>query len=215
MPSDFELRRAYDRLLAVRTGEGGGGCIQPESILALVEKSDDEEMRLRTLDHVMACPSCRQEFELLKALNPVTSRQGTPRRSLFSFAPRGLAWAASLILLVGAGSLWMGALRPDPETVLRGDETELRLVSPEAGGPIREGMTFVWHPLPDGFEYTVEILDQEGEVVFAGSTRDTTFTVAGPIQGGDSRGLRWWVTARTGNGARTSSEVRLLGPPTD
>lgn len=214
MPSDIELRRAYDRLLAARTWEGGGGCIQPESILALVEKSDEEAKRLRTLDHVMACPSCRQEFELLRALNPVPSRHGTTRRSPFSFAPRRLAWAASLILLVGAGSLWMGPLRPDPETVLRGDETELRLVSPEAGGRIREGMTFVWHPLPDGFEYTVEIMDQEGEVVFAGSTRDTTFTVSGPIQGGVSRGLRWWVTARTGNGARTASEVRLLGPPT-
>jgi hypothetical protein len=38
-----------------------------ERLLALVERSGSEEARLALLDHVMACPHCHAEFELLRA----------------------------------------------------------------------------------------------------------------------------------------------------
>jgi hypothetical protein len=211
----MELHKAYGRLMEIQAREGREGCVQPEAILALVERSDDEEVRLQTLDHVMACPPCLREFELLRAVATPRSESKTPSRPSFGLKPRRFAWAASLILLIGAGSIWMNVRQAGPGGVMRGDETELRLISPVAGAPLQDGMTFVWHPLPEGFEYTVEVLDGKGEVIFAGSTRDTTFTIPGRLQAGDDEGLRWWVTARTGNGARTSSEIRILGPASD
>jgi len=213
MPTDQELQKAYSRLLEIHGQDLREGCVPPEAILALVEGSEGEETRLRTLDHVMACPACRQEFELLRAISVTRPQRKTLRRRAFVFTPRKLAWAASLVLMIGAGSLWLDAQRVAPEAVMRGDDQELRLVSPEPGARIQDGMTFVWRALPEGFEYTLEILDQEGDVIVAGSTRDTTFTVSGALPTAEVEGLRWWVTGRTGNGTRTSSEIRPLHPP--
>ena len=213
MQTDQELRKAYGRLLEIRFPGGREACASPEEILALVEKSDAEEMRLRTLDHVMACPGCREDFELLRAIAGNRAQLNRPLRSRLFIKPQRIAWAASLVLLLGAGSLWMNAQRKSPGAVMRGDEQEIRLISPKAGARLSEGTTFVWHSLPEGYSYTLEILDQTGDVIVEGSTRDTTYTLSGALPGGEVEGLRWWVTARTGTGARTSSEIRLLGPP--
>lgn len=213
MPSDHELQEAYGHLLGIRAPEDRGGCVSPEAILALVERSEDEKGRLNTLDHVMGCPGCRQEFELLQALSGSQPRRKAPSGLVAALSPRRLAWAASLVLMVGAGSVWLTLQRSPSEAVMRGGDTELRLISPAAGAGIQDGVTFVWHPLPGGFEYTVEVFDANGDVVLASSTRDTTFTVPDVLPGGDADGLQWWVTARTENGLRTNSEIRVLRPP--
>jgi hypothetical protein len=43
-----------------------------ERLLTLVERSGSEEARLALLDHVMACPHCHAEFELLRAAHRAT-----------------------------------------------------------------------------------------------------------------------------------------------
>ena len=56
-------------MLALRaeTAPGREGCPAVERLLALVDRSGTEEARLALLDHVMACPHCHAEFELLRA----------------------------------------------------------------------------------------------------------------------------------------------------
>jgi hypothetical protein len=55
-------------LLGVRSGEAGDReqCPPIERLAALIRRDEDEESRLALLDHVMACPFCQPEFELLR-----------------------------------------------------------------------------------------------------------------------------------------------------
>ena len=213
MPSDSELQRAYRRLLELASREGRERCVPPEAILAVVERSGSEATRLDALEHVMACTACRGELELLRAV--AGTRPETTRASRFarSLTPRRLALAASLVMAVGATSIWWAALRPGAAPVTRGADDMVRLVSPEPGGRLGEGIAFVWHSLPESFEYTLEIFDGGGDVLFSASTRDTTFTLPGPLPDVGEGDLRWWVTARMGNGSTKSSAIRPLDPP--
>jgi len=117
-----------------------------------------------------------------------------------------------LVLLVGAGSLWWGVRGPDSAGILRGEDTSLGLISPVVGAGVEGEVTFLWHPHPDAFEYTVEVFDEGGEVSFAASTRDTTRALSGPLPARGNGGVRWWVMARTGDGSLATSEIRRLGP---
>jgi hypothetical protein len=63
-------------MLALRaeTTPGREACPEVERLLALVERSGSEEARLALLDHVMACPHCHAEFELLRATDRGSSQ---------------------------------------------------------------------------------------------------------------------------------------------
>lgn len=67
--TERRLRRSYDMMLDLRAATvlGREGCPEVERLLGLVERSGSEEARLTDLDHVMACPHCHAEFELLRA----------------------------------------------------------------------------------------------------------------------------------------------------
>ena len=80
--TDQRLRHSYDMMLALRseTESGHEACPDVERILTLVECSGSEEGRLAILDHVMACPHCHSEFELLRVTHRATGehrRQST------------------------------------------------------------------------------------------------------------------------------------------
>jgi hypothetical protein len=78
--SDRRLRQSYDRLLAIRAEIGGDrtGCPPVESIRALVRREEDEDTRLALLDHVMSCPFCQPEFELLRAVQRASGPEPGP-----------------------------------------------------------------------------------------------------------------------------------------
>jgi hypothetical protein len=75
--TEHRLRRSYDMMLALRAEASLGreGCPEVERLLALVERSGSEEARLALLDHVMACPHCHAEFELLRAAHRASGAQ--------------------------------------------------------------------------------------------------------------------------------------------
>jgi hypothetical protein len=78
--SDDRLRRSYDMLLAIRadTGADRSTCPPVERIAALIRREEDEQSRLALLDHVMACPFCQSEFELLRVASRASGRQPSP-----------------------------------------------------------------------------------------------------------------------------------------
>ena len=66
--SDDRLRQSYDMLLGIRSGDAGDRtqCPPVERLAGLIRREEDEDTRLALLDHVMACPFCQPEFELLR-----------------------------------------------------------------------------------------------------------------------------------------------------
>lgn len=67
--SDDRLRQSYDMLLALRVDSAAErtSCPPVERLAGLIGREEDEDARLALLDHVMACPFCMPEFELLRS----------------------------------------------------------------------------------------------------------------------------------------------------
>ena len=80
MSEERRLRQSYDMMLALRAEATTGreSCPEVERLLGLVERSGAEETRLALLDHVMACPHCHAEFELLRATHRATGEHQAP-----------------------------------------------------------------------------------------------------------------------------------------
>lgn len=78
--SDERLRGSYDLLLALRADSHAdrGACPPVERIAALLGREEDEIARLALLDHVMACPYCQPEFELLRLASRASGIQERP-----------------------------------------------------------------------------------------------------------------------------------------
>lgn len=78
--SDDRLRQSYDMLLGLRASEAGDRtrCPGVEELQALVRREQDEERRLTLLDHVMACPFCQPEFELLRTVSRASGEVERP-----------------------------------------------------------------------------------------------------------------------------------------
>ncbi len=78
--SDERLRTTYDRMLMFRaeTSSDRTACPPVERLGALVRREEDEESRLALLDHVMSCPFCQAEFELLRVAARASGSETAP-----------------------------------------------------------------------------------------------------------------------------------------
>ena len=78
--SDERLRTTYDRMLTFRAETSSDRTVCPpvERLGALVRREEDEESRLALLDHVMACPFCQAEFELLRIAARASGSETVP-----------------------------------------------------------------------------------------------------------------------------------------
>lgn len=192
--TDEDLRDAYQENL--RSPSDRAACPAPEELKALVERAGGEDARLQTLDHVMACVPCREEFDLLMA---VAVSRPEPRRWM------PLLSAAAVILAVGAGS-WMAFHPGDRVEPVRGAEAGVDLVAPGDGAEVDAAPELVWHAVPEANRYRVEVLDGAGRAVWMVETRDSTARVpAGELSAG---GYRWWVQALLGDGTQAASAIR-------
>ncbi len=223
--SDDSLREAYRRALARRAPVERAACPTPEAILALVRREGDEERRLAVLDHAMSCPACRDEFELLRAIERAgglaahaeagapalrAERTGTPGRVVGHIAwrrwvPLAAAAVVALVLALGPGrGLWQSGGES-----MRGGGEPLALIAPADAAMPSGRVTFVWRSSPDAERYTLEVLTGGGDVALSRMTSDTTLTLvaAGLLSPGN---YRWWVVARAGDGSETRSGTRTL-----
>jgi hypothetical protein len=199
MDQGESLRRLY------RTGElppAVDAHPSPDELDALARGEGDEHERLRRLDHVMACATCREELELLRAI------AGAERREVRALSlPRWLPVAAGLLLVVGATVLWPRFGGEDPlRDAGRGNAL---LVLPVDGARVAPGR-FVWHRVEGAESYRFELVQDDGVVAVARETTDTTLLVgdSSVVAGGGD--YRWWVTAFTRDGRRVRSETRRL-----
>ncbi|MFW6078156.1 MAG: hypothetical protein ACODAE_00950 [Gemmatimonadota bacterium] len=200
---DRALERLYDGLLAGAEPEDRSGCPSPEELRALVEREGPEGERLSVLDHVMSCPSCRREFELLRATASARSRSLRPGRR---WSRAGLAAAAVIALLVGGPLVWrLADVRDGPSEVMRGEEEAVRVIGPI--GVVSEPPTaLTWRSLPGAVRYAVDLVDRDGRAIVSEETRDTTLVLTDAAQLADDREYLWWVEAIRLDGTRVRSE---------
>lgn len=206
--SDDRLREAYARALEERARTHRGDCPSPEAMLALARREGTEAARLTTLDHVMSCGHCQEEFELLRALERAGGDEG--RRGAEQIRWRryaSVALAASVLLAVGIG---VGQrLGRDDTDVLRGGTDGIALAAPAAEVAVAASspVVLVWHPVAGATRYTIELLAADGTLAFSGETADTTLIVAAPPVAGE---YRWLVRAQAGDGTERRSAARAL-----
>lgn len=206
--SDEELRTAYARAVARREPDRSG-CPTPDELLAATRREGPERRRLEILDHALTCAACRQEFELLRAIE--VSRRGTAgesARRIRSYRPLAVALAASLLVAIGLGgrSLW----REAAVDVTRGTADHIAPLLPADGATVAAGapLAFAWRPLPGAGRYTLELFTPEGVVRASVVTPDTTAVLeAVALAPGE---YRWMVRAAAPAGQRRSPTRTLL-----
>lgn len=202
--NDTRLQELYAEAMARRSAAPAPACVAPEQLLALVRREGAESDRLATLDHVMGCPACRREYDLLQALESAGRRmmEDRPVRSIGRrLVP--LALAASLLLVVGVGLLVRNRSVGD---TLRGGG-QLMLLSPETEVSPSEPIVFSWRPVPGVYRYQIEVLDQNGKAMFSQVTRDTAIVWRAGFPAGTS--YEWLVRDLT-PGSRLVSAARPL-----
>jgi hypothetical protein len=212
--NDERLRELYRKSVAQGSGLTGpraASCVTPEQLLELVRREGSEQSRLATLDHVMACPSCRREFDLLRAIEQAGvesgARQPGVRWRWQSIAPIGLA--ASLLLAVGVA---IGLNRaPEGPDLPRGGAAAVTLLAPATQVAADEPITFVWRPVRHANRYVLELLESSGggKTVLSRETPDTVL-VLDPKLFQPGAQYQWWVRAVTPAG-ELASPLRSLG----
>lgn len=205
--NDERLRDAYARVLEERGGDRDG-CPSLDEIVALVRRDGAEASRLTTLDHVMGCPRCQREFELLRAVDEAggaEARSAAPHPRWQRWVP--MALAASLVLAVGviAGD----RLRRGDVDPLRAGGDDVVLASPADGATVERATPVVlaWRPVRGAGRYAVELLTVDGALAFEGETADTTLIVAAPLAPGE---YRWLVRAQAADATERRSAARAL-----
>lgn len=206
--NDERLGEIYRKALAegsALSGPRAASCVAPEALLALVRREGSEQSRLATLDHVMACPLCRRELDLLRAVEQAGvqsgARQPRVRWQWQRIAPIGLA--ASLLLALGVViALNRVGERPD---LPRGAAGGVTLVAPATEIAADEPVTFVWRPVRHANRYVLELLERSGggKPVLSRETSDTA-AVLDPKLLQPGAQYEWWVRAVTPAGELTS-----------
>ena len=196
------LRRSYERLLVIREQESPDRDLCPpvDDIHALVKRHGDEPTRLRRLDHVMQCPDCRREFDLIRTVE--LSNPPVPPSNW-----RLWAFAALLVLVIGATLVWQMMNVTPQRDVLRGSSNQLTLVAPGEGAVLPLPATFTWRRLAGALSYRVDLLDDAGGVTWSSEVADTTLLLenrpVGTVAG-------WKVVADFPNDLPVESAVRPL-----
>lgn len=196
------LRRSYERLLVIREQETANRDLCPpvDDIHALVKREGDEATRLRRLDHVMQCPDCRREFDLIRTVE--LSNPPVPASNW-----RLWAFAALLVLVVGATLVWQMMNVSPARDVLRGSSDQVTLVSPADQAVLVLPALFTWNRLAGALGYRVELLDDAGGVTWSSEVSDTTLTLenrpVGAVTG-------WRVVADFPNDLPVESSVRPI-----
>lgn len=206
--TDEQLRELYARAVAARRDPHRAACPAPDALLAAVRREGTEQRRLVVLDHAMACADCRQDLELLRAIE--TSRRteaGTAVQTRRWAAPLYIMLAAS-VALVAALTVWQRSQRTTASDVLRGNGPDVATIAPLPDATVGAGpLSFTWHPVPGARRYVVELLTAQGAVSASRETTDTTATLGDARLGAGD--YTWWVRAQLDGGESRSTARRI------
>ncbi|HMI59179.1 MAG TPA: hypothetical protein VK511_14080 [Gemmatimonadaceae bacterium] len=198
--NDEELRREYQRS---SRGAPPGGHPEPEQLEQLVSGAGSEADRLALLEHVLRCPTCRPELDLLRAAS-----EGARAAERRMPATRWLALAAMAILVVGLGALVLrGRGVTPPADVMRGNRAAMSLIEPAVGDRVAAPVRITWHAIEGATTYRVELLSTSGELVANWNTADTSATIpdSAHVRANDQYDV--WVRATLADRTEVSSPI--------
>jgi hypothetical protein len=203
--NDEQLQKLYELAQARRAGEPRGCDIAPEAMVDILTHKLPEAEHRRILLAIMANPSCRREFELLRAVSQDEGRPAGRRRTFF--VP--VSVAAALALLIGGGLYWKNLEGPAADPNRAAAVSEVGLVTPGPGDAAPADRRFVWRAVPGTLRYDFSLTTASGQLVYAATRPDTSLTIPDSVRV-ESGDLRWWVEATTGDGRQFRSAIRRL-----
>ena len=162
-----------------------------------------EAERLALLEHVLTCPTCGPELDLLRAAS-----EGARAAERRMPASRWLALAAMAILVVGIGALVLRGRSVTPAAdVMRGNRRALSLIEPAAGDRIAAPVHVTWHAIDGATTYRVELLSTSGELVAAWNTADTSAAIPDTAHVRANEQYDVWVRATLADRTEVSSPI--------
>ena len=196
--------RPTEALLAARARAEDVPDISVETIAALAQGIYREPDRLLLLDRILSHPVTARELQFFRELAASAPAQPVIRR----LPAQWLALAATVVLAVGAFSLWR-VLGPRDEPV-RGDRAVFALAEPPQGGALPGGGRLVWRPAPGAQSYRVELLDDAGSAVFTTTTSDTMATLPDSVRLISSRPYQVRLVALLRDGTEATAPVATV-----
>jgi hypothetical protein len=200
--NEARTRQAYEGLLRRRALERSTAPVSLDVVRELAESPTIGDHRLDLLEQVLAHPTSRDEFYILREL---ALDQPRPLRSWF---PAGIAAAAMLVVAAGLAVIIRAGITEDTEP-MRGAASELALITPAENSALAPGLPLSWHRLDGASSYTVELLDADGESIWRAETSDTTALVP-PAVAGRKGPFTWVVQAKLSDGTTARSAPRTL-----
>ena len=198
--NDEELRRAYRELPKAAPP---GSHPEPEQLARIANAEGSEAERLALLEHVLRCPTCGPELDLLRAAG-----EGARAAHHQMPATRWLALAAVAILVIGLGALALRSRRITPDDdVMRGRAAAMSLIQPESGATLALPIQLTWHAVDGAVSYRVELLSTTGDLIGAWTTRDTTIAVTDSARVRTSSAYDVWVRATLKDRTDLSSPI--------
>ncbi|HKP30534.1 MAG TPA: hypothetical protein VJU15_14075 [Gemmatimonadales bacterium] len=190
---DSELRAAYHELFRERPA-GREACPSPERIVALIERTTLEEERLATLDHVMGCPACKPDFDLMRTI--AEGRPAPRRRTAMPLA------AAAAVLLLVSGVLLFSVLRARTPGAagVRGETNGVELISPRGDAHDRP-ITFTWRKAAGQARYALEVFTPAGGAVYSKEVNDTSVVLPSTVSLQAGTTYHWGVLVRMSDGS--------------
>jgi hypothetical protein len=198
--NDEELRREYQLSSSVTPP---GPHPEPEQLEKLMNGEGSESERLELLEHVLRCPTCGPELDLLR-----TAAEGSRAAERRAPATRWLALAAAVLLMIGIGTLTLRGHRvTTPADVLRGKPESISLIEPAGGASIARPVQLAWHRLDGATSYRVELLSKDGELIGTWNTPDTTLAIPDSARVSANESYDVWVRATLADRTQVSSPI--------
>jgi hypothetical protein len=214
--NDEELRAAYQASLSHPRDPSRADCTAPEQLAAVADQSLPDAERERVLSHVAGCARCRDDLNVLRAVERAGRETAATTGVVDLSARRRHPWrralAAAAVLLVASG-VWSTLREGErPADVARG-EAPVRLVGP--AGDVPSATPLRWHLVPDASRYEVSVLNAGGQAVFEATTTDTVVALPDSTQFVPRADYYWTVRAvlQDGSGREAPpTRFRLVAP---
>jgi hypothetical protein len=162
-----------------------------------------ESDRLALLEHVLRCPTCGPELDLIRAAS-----EGARSAERRVPATRWLALAAMAILVVGLGALILRGRAVTPTAdVMRGNRAAMSLIAPAVGDRVATPVRITWHAIEGATTYRVELLSTSGELVANWNTADTTASIPDSAHVRANEHYDVWVRATLADRTEVSSPI--------
>ena len=198
--NDDELRREYQRSAATTAL---GPHPEPDELAVLMGGAMPEPDRLAILEHVLCCPTCGPELDLLRSAS--AGARAAEHRMPMS---RWMAFAAAALILVGIGALTLRGHRVAvPVDVMRGNHAAVAVIEPAAGITVAAPVRLAWHAMDGAQSYRVELLTTRGDVIAAWNTLDTALVIPDSVRISANESYDMWVRAMLADRTEVSSPL--------